>query len=80
MGKGLVIKNFMTLNLSNTTLSQSANLKLHILIEHSSEEMMIASVLELPNCFVEAPNQEQALEDIKKLLHSRLGYTKRSTL
>ncbi|WP_169218796.1 hypothetical protein [Brasilonema sp. UFV-L1] len=70
----------MTLNLSNTTLSQSANLKLHILIEHSSEEMMIASVLELPNCFVEAPNQEQALEDIKKLLHSRLGYTKRSTL
>lgn len=62
----------MALNFSTVTLPQPATLKLHILMEHKEEGQVIASVLELPNCQVEASTDEQALEDLQKLLHTRL--------
>lgn len=62
----------MALNFSTVTPPQPATLKLHIVLERNEQGKAIASVLELPNSQVEAPNQEQALEDLKKLLLARL--------
>jgi hypothetical protein len=62
----------MVINLSSITLPQSDNLKLHMLLERNDEGNVIASVLELPNIQVVAPTQEQAVQELKKLLSTRL--------
>jgi predicted RNase H-like HicB family nuclease len=63
----------MVPNSLSTTLPQSATVKLHILLDFSAQGQAIASILELPNCQVEAPTREQALENLKKLLQTRLA-------
>jgi hypothetical protein len=68
--KGLVSEESMAVNFSMATLPQSATLKLHILLKRNDEGNAIASVLELPNCQVEALTHEQVIEDLKKLLLS----------
>jgi predicted RNase H-like HicB family nuclease len=73
--KGLVSEESMAVNFSMATLPQSATLKLHILLKRNDEGNAIASVLELPNCQVEALTHEQAIEDLKKLLQTRLEIT-----
>ena len=70
--KGLVIIKFMVINFSPVTLPESENLKLHILLERNNEGNVTASVLEFPNTQVEAPTQEQAVQELKKLLSTRL--------
>ncbi|WP_461927199.1 hypothetical protein [Nostoc sp.] len=62
----------MVINFSSVTLPQSENLKLHILLSRNHEGNVIASVLEFPNTQVEAPTQELALLELKKLLSTRL--------
>ncbi|WP_414578396.1 hypothetical protein [Anabaena sp. CCY 9402-a] len=62
----------MVINFSSLTLPQSENLKLHILVERNTEGNVIASVLEFPNTQVEASTQEQAVEELKKILSTRL--------
>ncbi|MEJ6488088.1 hypothetical protein N0Y54_43920 [Nostoc punctiforme UO1] len=70
--QGLVIIKYMVINFSSVTLPQSENLKLHILLERNNEGNVIASVLEFPNTQVEAPTTEQAVQELKKLLSTRL--------
>ncbi|MGF1674825.1 MAG: hypothetical protein ACFCUV_14250 [Rivularia sp. (in: cyanobacteria)] len=65
----------MVLNFSTTNQPQSENLNLHLLLEHNNEGNIIASVLEFPNIRVEAPTQEQAIEELKKLLSTRFEKT-----
>ncbi|MBD2454912.1 hypothetical protein H6G80_12550 [Nostoc sp. FACHB-87] len=65
----------MVINLSSAYLSQSGNLNLHILLERSDAGNFIASVLEFPNTRIEAPTQEQAVQELKKLLSTRLEKT-----
>ncbi|WP_138505321.1 hypothetical protein [Nostoc sp. PA-18-2419] len=62
----------MVINFSSVTLPQSENLKLHILLSRNNEGNVIASVLEFPNTQVEAPTTEQAVQELKKLLSTRL--------
>ncbi|RAM52720.1 MAG: hypothetical protein C6Y22_04995 [Hapalosiphonaceae cyanobacterium JJU2] len=62
----------MVINFSSVTLPQSENLKLHIVLERTNEENVIASVMEFPNTQVEAPTTEQAVQELKKLLSTRL--------
>ncbi|MBD2502374.1 hypothetical protein [Anabaena azotica] len=62
----------MVMNFLNLTFPQPENLKLHILLERNNEGNFIASVLEIPNTQVEAPTQEQAVQELKKLLSTRL--------
>ncbi|MBD2364325.1 hypothetical protein H6G36_24620 [Anabaena minutissima FACHB-250] len=62
----------MVINFSSTTLPQPENLKLHILLERNNEGNFIASVLELPNTQVEASTPEEAVQELKKLLSTRL--------
>lgn len=62
----------MVINFLNVTLPQPENLKLHILLERNNEGNVIASVLEIPNTQVEAATQEQAVQELKKLLSTRL--------
>jgi hypothetical protein len=70
--QSLVIIKYMVINFSSVTLPQSENLKLHILLERNNEGNVIASVLEFPNTQVEAPTTEQAVQELKKLLSTRL--------
>lgn len=65
----------MVLNFSTVNQSQSENLNLHFLLEYNNEGNVIASVLEFPDTRVEAPTQEQAIEELKKLLSSRFEKT-----
>ncbi|WP_414756478.1 hypothetical protein [Anabaena sp. CCY 9910] len=62
----------MVINFFSVRLPQSENIKLHILVERNAEGNVIASVLEFPNTQVEASTQEQAVEELKKLLSTRL--------
>ncbi|MBW4632011.1 MAG: hypothetical protein KME30_08940 [Iphinoe sp. HA4291-MV1] len=62
----------MVINFSSVTQPQSEYLKLHILLERNNEGNVIASVLEFPNTQVEALTQEQAVQELKKLLSTRL--------
>lgn len=62
----------MVTNISTVTIPQSENLKLHILLERSNQESVIASVLELPSLKVEGESEEQALEELKKIISTRL--------
>jgi hypothetical protein len=41
-------------------------------VERNNERNFIASVLEFPNTQVEAPTHKQAVEELKKLLSTRL--------
>ncbi len=70
--QGLLIIKYMVINFSSVTLPQSENLKLHILLSRNNEGNVIASVLEFPNTQVEAPTTEQAVQELKKLLSTRL--------
>lgn len=65
----------MVLNFSTTNQLQLENLNLHFLVEHNNESHIIASVLEFPNIKVEAPTQEQAIEELKELLSTRFKKT-----
>lgn len=63
----------MNPNLSTVTPPQSTTLTLHILLERTEEGKVIASVLEeIPNCRVEASTDEQAIENLKKIVTSYL--------
>lgn len=62
----------MNPNLFTVTSPQSTTLTLHILLERTETGIVIASVQELPNCSVEASTDEQAIENLKKLIASRL--------
>ncbi|MCL1475159.1 hypothetical protein [Argonema antarcticum] len=62
----------MVSNVSPGTVSQSVPLKFHILLDRSNQTQISASFLELPNCQVEAPTPEKAIEELKKLLHTRM--------
>ncbi|NDJ25815.1 hypothetical protein GS682_30360 [Nostoc sp. B(2019)] len=62
----------MVLNISTVTLSQPENLKLHILLERDNQKKVTASVLEFPSFQVEASTEEQALEELQKLLYAHL--------
>jgi hypothetical protein len=62
----------MALNISTIALPQSENLKLHILLERENQENVIASVLEFPSFHIEAPTEKQAIEELQKMLNSRL--------
>ena len=70
--QGSVIIKYMVINFSSVTLPQSENLKLHILLSRNNEGNVIASVLEFPNTQVEAPTTEQAVQELKTLLSTRL--------
>ncbi len=61
----------MVTNISTVTIAQSENLKLHILLERNNQDVT-ASVLELPSLKVEAKSEEQALEELKKIISTRL--------
>jgi predicted RNase H-like HicB family nuclease len=63
----------MNLNLSTVTSSETVVPNLHILLEYNSQGNAIATVLELPNCHAEAPTREQALEELKIQVATRLG-------
>jgi len=65
----------MVINFSTVNQPQSENLNLHFLLEKNNEGNVIASVLEFPNTRVEAPTQEQAIEELKKLLSTRFEKT-----
>jgi predicted RNase H-like HicB family nuclease len=52
--------------------SQTANLKVNILLETREDGSAIASVLELPQYHVEAATREQALLMLKELLVQRM--------
>lgn len=65
----------MVINFLTTKQSQLENLKLHILVESNSKGNVVASVLELPSQKVEAPTQEQAVQELKKLLLTHLEKT-----
>lgn len=64
----------MNMNASSSTVKplQPTTITLHILLERTEEGKTIASVLELPNCSVEEPTDEQAIESLKKLIAFRL--------
>lgn len=57
------------------TIPQSDNLKLHILLERNNLDVT-ASVLELPSLKVEGKSEEQVLEELKKIISTRLKNTK----
>ena len=60
------------MNLNLSTLNSPETPTLHILLEHNDQGNAIATVLELPNCQVEAPTREQALEALKHRIETRL--------
>ncbi|PSF36006.1 hypothetical protein C7H19_14775 [Aphanothece hegewaldii CCALA 016] len=62
----------MNPNPSTATPPQSTTLTLHILLERTEVGKTIASILELPNCSVEEPTDEQAIESLKKMVASHL--------
>jgi predicted RNase H-like HicB family nuclease len=62
----------MNLQLSALPSSETVLPNLHILLERNSQGNAIASVLELPTCYAEAPTRELALEELKKQVVARL--------
>ncbi|MEH1847929.1 MAG: hypothetical protein V7L25_23850 [Nostoc sp.] len=52
--------------------SQTANLKVNILLETKEDGSAIASILELPQYHIEAANREQALLMLEQLLVERM--------
>ncbi|WP_017749958.1 hypothetical protein [Scytonema hofmannii] len=60
--KGRISK-MLTLNVSQS--QPSANLKVTILLENLATGQVAASIFELPDCRVEAPNREEAITQIK---------------
>ena len=65
----------MTLHLSTATSAQVAIPNLHILLEHTDQGNVIATLLELPNCQAEAPTREQALAALQQQVAARLANT-----
>lgn len=59
-------------NPSTVTPPQSSTFTLHILLERTETGKAIASVLELPNCRVEALTDKQAIESLKKMVATHL--------
>jgi hypothetical protein len=62
----------VTLNVAQS--QPSANLKVTILLENLASGHIAASVLELPDCRVEAPNREEAITQIKAAFLERLKH------
>jgi hypothetical protein len=52
--------------------STADNLKLHLLLEQAQDGSAIATVLELPDCRIEAPTNEQAIAQLRSLVTHRL--------
>jgi hypothetical protein len=52
--------------------STANNLKLHLLLEQAQDGSAIATVLELPDCRIEAPTNEQAIAQLRSLVTHRL--------
>ncbi|NJM77791.1 MAG: hypothetical protein HC852_20935 [Acaryochloridaceae cyanobacterium RU_4_10] len=53
--------------------STADNLKLHLLLEQAQDGSAIATVLELPDCRIEAPTSELAIARLRNLVTHRLG-------
>lgn len=60
--------------------AKTQNLTLHLLAEKTKDERSKASVLELPDCTVEAATDEQAIELLQQSVRDRLAETQVKTL
>lgn len=57
------------------SIPQLQNLTLHLMVEKIEEGRSRARVLELPDCVVEAPSSEEAIEQLKQLVKERIAQT-----
>jgi hypothetical protein len=55
------------------SFSDPDSLKLHLFLEEAEDGSVIATVLELPNCRIEAPTNEQAVALLRSMVSDRLG-------
>lgn len=55
--------------------AKTQNLTLHLLVEKTKDGRSKASVLELPDCAVEAATEEQAIELLQQSVRDRLAET-----
>jgi hypothetical protein len=53
--------------------SSSENLKLHLVLEKTQDGRSLASVLEFPDCRVEAQTNEQAIAQLQTMMTHRLA-------
>jgi hypothetical protein len=58
---------------SMLSFSDPDSLKLHLFLEEAEDGSAIATVLELPNCRIEAPTNEQAVALLRSMVSDRLG-------
>jgi len=58
------------------TLTNTQNLTLNLVLELTDNGQVLASVLELPNCHVEAATEEQAIAQLRQLIGDRLSKAK----
>lgn len=58
------------------SVPQLQNLTLHLLLEKTEDGRSRASVLELPNCSVEALTDEQAIEQLQQVVTERLTHAR----
>lgn len=61
------------------SMAQTQNLTLHLLVEKTKDGRSKASVLELPDCVVEAATEEQAIELLQQSVSDRLAETQVKT-
>ena len=64
----------MVININVPDLHPSNNLKVTLLVETLSSEKVAASILEFPDCRVEAETREKAIDQIKIAFLERLKY------
>lgn len=53
------------------SIPQLQNLTLHLMVEKIEEGRSRARVLELPDCVVEAPSSEEAIEQLQAMIRER---------
>jgi hypothetical protein len=54
--------------------SDADSLKLHLFLEEAEDGSAIATVLELPDCRIEAPTNKQAVALLRSMVTDRLGH------
>ncbi|MBE9009436.1 hypothetical protein IQ250_04380 [Pseudanabaenaceae cyanobacterium LEGE 13415] len=59
-----------------SSVPQPQNLTLHLVIEKTEQGRARARVLELPNCIVEAPTDEQAIEQLQAIVAGQFADVK----
>lgn len=55
------------------SFSGADSLKLHFFLEEAEDGSAIATILELPDCRIEAPTNEQAIAQLRSMVTDRLG-------